>query len=320
MTVRILSIDGGGIKGVGPAYLLAELDTALKDKGKPGVGEYFDLYVGTSTGCIIAAGLAAGMPILDIYNLYYTRGAQMFQRVDPIAPMFSVFHGEYDTGKKLAVLNTVLGGKTLGDLHKNFLGTFYSLRPQPGPVFAQGGPQYKLKHKNSYDALLLSEVVNASSNAPLYFDPTSVNGAQYFGVDGGVFANNPSVSAYVEALKMFDAGPSDIKVVSLGCGSTRTAFPGWTTWGVLHWASVADGVPLIEVMLGAQAAVVEHQMEHLLDKGVNYFRLQFPLDDVGPCPIDDTSQENLDRVKGAADAYLHTTDGENAFYGIVNSL
>jgi patatin-like phospholipase/acyl hydrolase len=321
---KILSIDGGGIRGVGPAHLLVKLDAALKAAGKPGVTDAFDLYVGTSTGCILAAGLAAydlvpGAPLTptDLLNLYYDRGAQMFVSATLAPISFGLGEGRYQTSKKNQVLQNIIGPIKLGQLNRNFLGTFFSLRPEPGPVFAQGGPRYRDIDKDNYRHLLLSDVVNASSNAPIYFDPSYVNGTEYFGVDGGVFANNPAVSAYVESRKIFSG--DDVTVVSLGCGTTQTQFSKNDKWGLFEWAEPSAGIPIIEVILGSQASTVEHQMENLFEDG-GYFRLQFSLDNFGPARIDDVSKGNLDNIVEAVDDYLDKHGGQATLDAIVQAL
>ena len=146
--VKILSIDGGGIRGVGPAYILTQLDAALTARGKQ-LTDCFDLFVGTSTGCILAAGLAAADQIIPkmttqgLLDLYYDRGADMFVRTPLAAPSFDLFAGIYQTSAKHKVLQQILGSLTFNDLQKNFLATYYSLEPDSDAVFAQGGPKYR---------------------------------------------------------------------------------------------------------------------------------------------------------------------------------
>ncbi|HEY9598951.1 MAG TPA: patatin-like phospholipase family protein, partial [Cyanophyceae cyanobacterium] len=78
MPFRILSLDGGGIRGLVSAYILQEIETKLKENNKPPLREHFDMIAGTSTGSILAAGIALGYPINELIEIYETRGLEIF--------------------------------------------------------------------------------------------------------------------------------------------------------------------------------------------------------------------------------------------------
>lgn len=312
--IRVLSMDGGGIKGVGSAQMLCVLEDKLREKNpEKGVADTFDLFVGTSTGCIIAAGLTmyghvdADLSPAGLKRLYEMRGREMFTPKLLGAQPFDWSHAKYQSDPKRRIIQEEIGKTTLGELPRNFMGTTYNIGVRPGPYFMHGGPRYRLKsdvHNEDYPDLLLSQVVDASSNAPTYFEPNHIRaaGLDGRGVDGGVFANNPAMCAYVEA---YDLWPEDrdILVASFGCGRSALQYPHNQTWGVLEWASPGQGVPLMEVMFNGQAETVTHQLQRLLGPE-RFFRFDFNLDGEGQIRMDDTRKANVDLIVQAADEEL----------------
>ena len=330
MVIRVLSIDGGGMRGVGAAHMLAYLETQLLAAGKPGVADSFDLFVGTSTGAIIAAGLATdGYEGHDrspakLRQLYYDYGSRMFTPALKGLNPFGLMRGKYREESKGNALKEVLGEITIGKLKRNFLATSYNIGDGPGPVFVNGGPNYPLSDR-AYDSLPLWQVVNASSSAPIYFDPSILTGEFVAdqGVDGGLFANNPAMCGYVEARALFGKAlaaiaQDDIIVVSFGCGQQSLRFPSRKRWGLLQWAAPWYGMPLLEAMFDGQSATVSHQMKHLLHD--RFFRFDFDLRSLGKVALDDARHPDLDRVKNAADASLATSDTKELIKNLVAVL
>jgi len=305
MTINVLSVDGGGIRGVGTAHILEEFERRL---GRP-LHEAFQLFVGTSTGSILAAGIAAkGMTAGQIKTLYRQDGKKMFVRSFLGAIEHGLFRGRYSTERKGATLRNILGDLTLGEVPRNLMCTLYDIGDQPGPVFANGGPAYRAKPipDDDYHDWPLWSVINASSSAPMYFDPAEIqiDGRTVRGVDGGLFANNPSMCAFVEARKLF--ATDDILVVSVGTGLSKLSFPRRRRWGVLTWASPFDHVPMMEAMFDGQSSTVSHQLQQVLDKRV--FRFEFSLDNCPQVTMDDTSDANQDAIVKAAADYLALSD------------
>jgi patatin-like phospholipase/acyl hydrolase len=320
MTYRVLSIDGGGMRGVAPAQMLCVLDAELKKAGKGSVADNFDLFVGTSTGCIIAAGLAAsGSADQDlspnaIKQLYYKRGKAMFRKTLWGFNPFGIFGGEYKQASKGRVLREVLGDLTLGDLKRNFLGIFYNIGAGPGPIFAHGGPSYG--DSGEFNALKLWQVVNASSSPPIYFDPSKVEAGAFRarGVDGGLFANNPAMCAYVEAREL---STDDILVASFGCGQQSIEYPHRRRWSSIEWISPWAGAPLIEAMFDGQTQSVSHEMKYVTQ---SWFRFEFSLDGLPPVALDDTRRQSLDEMVKAANAYLASDAGDAQMKALVSAL
>lgn len=216
---RILSIDGGGIKGLFPATVLAELERRYL--GGASVAGYFDLVAGTSTGGIIALGLGAGLTAAEMADLYLTRGPEIFPR-----PSNSTWgriqlwwRGKrnyvlynYEREPLEALLTGALGDKLLGDSTVRLC--IPAFEGKHSEVFV-----FKTPHHRDYKFDRLEPMVKAAlatAAAPTYFRPLEHNG--YTLVDGGVWANNPVMLAVIEALTCFDLDRDQIDVLSLGCG------------------------------------------------------------------------------------------------------
>jgi len=301
VTINVLSVDGGGIRGVGSAHILEVFEKQL---GRP-LHEAFELFVGTSTGSILAGGIAAkALSATQLKALYLEDGHKMFVRSLLGTIERGFFRAKYRTDRKGQTVRHIIGDVSLGEIPRNFMAAFYDIGDRPGPVFANGGPTYRAKDPpdDNYRDWPLWSVINASSSAPMYFDPApiSIGGRSVLGVDGGVFANNPTICAFIEARNLFKT--DDIVVISIGTGLTRLSFPRQKRWGVLQWASPFDHIPLMEAMFDGQSSTVSHQMEQILDG--RFFRFEFNLDKYTHVTMDDASAANQQAIIDAADSYL----------------
>jgi patatin-like phospholipase/acyl hydrolase len=251
-----------------------------------------------------------------IRQLYYDDGKAMFRKTLWGLNPFAIFRGKYKQAAKGRVLHKLLGDLTLGDLERNFMGTFYNIGSGPGPIFANGGPAYGASGK--YNALKLWQVVNASSSAPVYFDPSEVEAGAFRarGVDGGLFANNPAMCAYVEARELSKG--DDILVASFGCGQLSIEFPNRRRWSSIEWIAPWAGAPLIEAMFDGQTQSVSHEMKLVNEQ--RWFRFEFSLDGLPPVALDDTRHESLDEMVKAANAYLATPTGDAQMKALVAAL
>lgn len=330
----VLCVDGGGIRGAGSAQILLHIDRALKAAGKRPAADLFDLHVGTSTGSIVAAALAASThpsaaafrDPQKIVEIYRRRGGEIFNR-NPLSGLFrNMFRQKYASAPLAGILKEVLGDLTLGQLEKNFLATFYSMRPgDPRTVFAHGGPAYpRVPEGRYYGQILVREAVLASCSAPTYFNPADVSDpgglsgqTNFVAIDGGVFANNPALCAYVEAQKIFPDQP--LVVVSIGSGRSKTNYPpAIKTWGIFEWISPRQGVPLLKAVMHGQSDSAEHQLEFLLGSAEPpaYFRFQFDLSEISK-EMDDASPANLDRLIASADACMASAPAKTALAALV---
>ena len=207
---RILSLDGGGIRGIFPAAVLAGLEARYLGGGS--VGGYFDLIAGTSTGGILALGLAAGLSAADLLKLYVERGCDIFPPGPPglvgrvVRRLRSWRRGiryAYDQQNLARVLRDALGDRKFGSGTKRLC--IPSFDGEFGAVYIQdpAPPDYRRDLREP-----MVKVGLAASAAPTYF--RSLRDGGYTFVDGGVWANNPIMIALVEALTSFDVDRSRI--------------------------------------------------------------------------------------------------------------
>lgn len=204
---RILSIDGGGIKGVFPAAFLAEIEDRLGGS----VADYFDLIVGTSTGGIIALGLGMGFTAREILSFYEQNGAEVF-RGRRFQWVRTLFGPRYDAEPLRRALVERFGERRLGESTKRLMIPSMSLAT--GKVYI-----YKTPHHPRFERDYTEPVVDvaiATASAPVYF-PAHRSAAGIPLVDGGMWANNPTGMAVVEAIGTLGWPAESLRVLSLGC-------------------------------------------------------------------------------------------------------
>ncbi|MBK9584871.1 MAG: patatin-like phospholipase family protein [Alphaproteobacteria bacterium] len=231
---RILCIDGGGILGTFPAAFLAGLEQHLQ--GRP-IGSYFDLIAGTSTGGIIAIGLAMGLRASDLLDLYEKRGPEIFgQGRGPVIDFFrdklrlgrQLVMNKHDSGPLRSALEDTLGVRRIGDA------TTRLLIPAWNPV-ARSVYIYKTAHharlRNDYKALAVDAAM-ATAAAPTYFRQHVTQHAVGL-TDGGTWANNPTALAVVEAITMLGWPGDSLHVLSLGCLEETYTIRKWAGFGTL---------------------------------------------------------------------------------------
>lgn len=207
-TKRILTIDGGGIKGTFPASFLASVEDAT---GKS-IVDYFDLIVGTSTGGIIALGLGLGWPAADLLAFYEKHGPQIFQEQSLWHQIFSVFSAKYDPEQLHNALEESFGDRQIGESAVRLV--IPSVNLDSGEVHlykTAHHPRLKLDYKKR-----AVEAARATSAAPAYF-PSFISRSGVPLIDGGVWANNPMAVATVEATTILDWNLENVKILSLGC-------------------------------------------------------------------------------------------------------
>lgn len=301
--VRVLSIDGGGVRGYLPALLLAEIERRAAQPA----ASLFDLVVGTSTGGIIGMGLAAGLSAQNLAGFYPAHGHRIFgtgtgfrARMDASARKIgTVFGGHPEHAGNArhrpdgleAVLREVLGDIRLSQARMDLaITSFDRLAAQP-VVFSRRDARADAR----WD-LPLSAVARATSAAPTYFPPLDLlwAGRQCSFIDGGVWANNPSGVAVSESLTLTsDMGLTgqSLFLVSLGTGraTAGAVFDGTGSWigSAGDLVRTATSVAAGEVL--ARRAVTEQ----------NYRRLQV-VDDRVAGAMDDPSSLRLGQLEAAA--------------------
>ena len=243
---RLLSIDGGGILGTFPAAFLAGLEQHLP---KP-IGSYFDLIAGTSTGGIIAIGLAMGLRAGELLDLYEKRGPEIFGQgrgpcTDYILRKLRlgrrlVMH-KYDPGPLQGVLDEVFGDRRIGDAKTRLL--IPSWNPVAHSVYI-----YKTAHhlrlRSDYKCLAVDAAM-ATAAAPTYF-PQHVTRHATGLTDGGTWANNPTALAVVEAIAVLGWPCDSLHVLSLGCLEE--------TYTIRKWAGIGTlGSKVIKLFMDGQS-------------------------------------------------------------------
>jgi patatin-like phospholipase/acyl hydrolase len=233
---RILSIDGGGIRGIIPASTLVGLEQQLN---KP-VRDCFDYIAGTSTGALIAAALAAGVPATRVLDIYTQRSKEIFTPAKVIADPKRLIDGYmYDPANIRKVLVSEVGAAatwTMNDSPIGLLLTSKGINTHPW-YFVRDNP----KNSQKTGKLGMVDCAVASASAPTYFSPWTINidGQATVLVDGGVgVTGNPVYQACVEAFYYDTFDQADTRVISLGTGffPTGNTVPkgllGWLEWTI----------------------------------------------------------------------------------------
>ncbi|GET35235.1 hypothetical protein PbJCM13498_40980 [Prolixibacter bellariivorans] len=314
----ILTIDGGGIRGLIPAKVLAELERELKlqNPDKP-LYEYFDLICGTSTGAILSIAIALGIPAKDLVQFYKEHAESIFPRwylkVLPRksrAILTSIYSNKTLRRKLKEIYTEANGGKIpiINDLKTNVC----------IPVFNGNDGQINvIKTKHSEDffrdyKLPAHEVALSSASAPVYFPPHTFSFSNEFGegvnvnmIDGGIFANNPSLVGILEATGKLNQDFSDIRLLSLGTGKGKHIIKkSWKPKDIWYW--LFPKPRLLDIILDSQAQITEQyilflkRMAEKKDDGFEYLRVQY---DLGGDTIDlnASSKRDLQRLESIGD-------------------
>ncbi len=312
---RILSIDGGGIRGVVPGQILVALEEKLQKldnnpKGK--IADYFDMIAGTSTGgilaCIYLSPDKAGskkprFSAKEAVNLYLERGDEIFDISfwHKIKSAGGVMDEKYEADELEEALKDYLGDLKLSELIKPCLISSYDIKRRKAHFFTQHDAE---PDENNF---LVREVARATSAAPTYFEVAkvkSLSNVTYPLIDGGVFVNNPTLCAYAEARQLnFDSfrqkpTAKNMVILSLGTGTTNKPYyyNKAKDWGMVEWIK-----PIIDIMMSGVAETVDYQLKQIYDAvGIpkQYLRISPELGNASP-DMDDGSLENLKALKEA---------------------
>ena len=292
--VSILSIDGGGIRGIIPATFLMEFE---KRTGKPTCA-LFDLIAGTSTGGILAATLTVpdsrGQPKYtaeQVLAAYFEHGGAVFHKslVRTVTTLGGLVKPIYSPRTLELMLDAYLGTERLHTTLTEILVTAYDMTSSTPWFFKTSFARH---HRAPADDPLLTQVVRATTAAPTYFPPLMMEG--HCMIDGGVFACNPALCAYAQARNMYPE-EKEFLVVSLGTGLQLLHKPCTEieNWGIADWA-----VPITGVMLNSSSETVNYQMRAL--NGIkNYVRFQVQLEE-DATGMDDASEENMLKLEALA--------------------
>jgi patatin-like phospholipase/acyl hydrolase len=229
---RILAIDGGGICGILPASILAEVERRYLSGAS--VAPYFDLIAGTSTGGIIALALAHGVPASAIRDIYVKEGGKIFPSASKLGRLYRLFvrgyRYLYEREPLQSELERIFGDAVLGDAETRLcIPAFEGRFGEPWIYKTPHHPDYKLDRSERMVTVGL-----ATAAAPTFFEALPNEG--YVMIDGGLWANNPVMNAVVDALSCFDLDRRQIQILSLGCGETTfQVSAAMAKGGMFHW-------------------------------------------------------------------------------------
>ena len=320
---RILSIDGGGIKGIVPAVVLLHLEKLLNQLSKnqnSRIHDYFDLFSGASTGAIIIAGLLSpdknNRPkyspeeILDLYleNGHIIFNSSFFQEIKSVSGIVNV---KYDPEGLESVFEKYFGKSELKSLLKPSLIPVYDLSRGKNYFFRQQKALTSPRH-NFY----VKDLLRGATSALSYFPPaqiSTVNDREHrCFIDGGVFANNPALSAYAEfRYHNSNLHAKDTMMLSLGTGRKTTNLDCEVTanWGAAEW--LYQGSYLTS---NAVASASDYQLNAVYDNKPNYLRLDASFDDEQSSSMDNTDKEYLDYLISLGESIVKDKQSEiNSF-------
>ena len=313
---RILSIDGGGIRGLIPARVLMDLEQMVRDEsGNPRatIGNYFDLIAGTSTGGILACVYLCPDPAdptrarfssQEALDLYFERGDEIFDiplwhRIRSVA---GTLDEKYPADGLEEALEDYLGDLMLSELRGPCLITSYDIKRRKAHFFKQ----HRAGDSPNRN-FLVRDVARATSAAPTFFECARVKSDANITfplVDGGLFANNPALCAYAEAREHYGKRAGDMLILSLGTGSYEKsyAYDDAKDWGLAGWAK-----PAMDIMMSGVAETVDYQLEQIYDavgKPKQYLRIQ-PTIRARLSDMDNADRENLSElVEAGAEAAI----------------
>ncbi len=286
MAKYILSVDGGGIRGIIPAIVLAEIEYRTK---KP-ISQMFDLMVGTSTGGIIVAGLCNKQySALDLVDLYQKDGPHIFKSSFFRRSIFSWLNcAQYSCKNIECVLNRYFGDSTLADATSNLMLTSYDIK--------NNYPFFFKSWREDRNFIKLKDALRATTAAPTYFVPKylKINQKEMVLVDGGVFANNPAACAYASGKKLFPN--DDIVLLSIGTGRTDRSIANSRRFGKIGWIK-----PLLNVMFASSLDAVNYQLNQVI--GDKYIRIQSQLKIASP-DMDNITSKNIKSLQQEANAMI----------------
>lgn len=316
---RVLAIDGGGVKGLVPASLLAEIE---RRTGRP-ISQQFDLIAGTSTGAILALGLTrpsngdARLPAFsaaDLVSLYREHSEHIFPgSFAPMRALRRIFRPKFSPEEAEAVYASYFEDVRLIEAVTNVAIPAYDIVDNRRIWF--------LSYVSAQNDLLMRDVVRGATAAPTFFAPSrfavskSVSGKGSVAlVDGALFANNPAQDAYMFGQKLRSGEDGTILVLSIGTGNfnRKHSFEEAWGWGVLGWID-----PLLEIAFSDPA--IDQIMQRTLEGKGDYYRLQPDFGGVDVA-IDDSSPEARKRLEDAATAYVATHEDEMARLALELSL
>ncbi len=313
---KILSIDGGGMRGIVPLEILKFIENRYNKK----IYELFDFIAGTSTGGLIACGLVVSdnnttpkFSLKELENIYLDRGHEIFPSPFGLIRIFrfirSLKNPKFKEEGLEKVLMDILGNKRLTNCLKPILIPTYDL-------YNNNALFFKSRHANldaNKNALLL-DVCRATSAAPTYFPAYkfTFNKQPTICIDGGIFMNNPSMGALAELYKHYSdptynltkSDLENVKIVSLGTGNytPEIARKKVENWGLLDWAT-----QISDLMLQANNQVAYYQAEQIL-RDQHFLRLDIEIKEEKFSAMDKPKPETFNYLKQEVNDQIFNND------------
>jgi len=295
-SVKVLSIDGGGIRGIIPAVILDKLRACLERE----LWQSFDLIAGTSTGGIIALGIGTGckggQPYspAELLNFYVENGPAIFKK-NLLTTLRELCAPKYSPAALEAALAASFQGAKFSSALTPLLISSYDLEGQI-PFFFKS---HRIAANPSFDWELI-HVARATSAAPTYFPPLHLTRGQddFALVDGGVYVNNPSMAAYAEARALYPDADHFV-VVSVGTGDRQDhiRYSAAKKWGLLGWAT-----KIVPVFMDSVSEAVDYELKTV--PGCTYYRLQASNLISSAAEMDNVSPQNLAALQSIASNYV----------------
>ncbi|WP_108700361.1 CBASS cGAMP-activated phospholipase [Neisseria subflava] len=263
---KILSLTGGGYRGLYTATVLEDIESHLKKKNKDDfIANYFDLITGTSIGGIIALALAYEIPAKEIVNIFDKNGKQIFKKNH--FTFLGIYKAKYKSDRLKTILTEWFGDAKLGDLKHPVV--------IPSVDYTVGKPvTFKTAHNCNFirdQELRIVDVALATSAAPTFFKRHTINKSEY--VDGGLFANSPSLIGLHEAENFFEQDTKNVKILSIGTmSSKKTINPntnkkgGLVDWGEGNFIKAAENI--IELTLSSQQLFMQQIVKHRIKENL----------------------------------------------------
>lgn len=285
---KILSIDGGGIRGIIPGQILVALEDKLQQRtGNRDVrlADYFDFFAGTSTGGILTCICLCPSPqdptkarfsAREAVDLYLNHGKEIFSvnLWQKIRALSGYLDEKYTAVALEKYLKNYFGDVKLSELVKPCVITAYDIEKRAAHFFAQ----HDRAIKGPGADFLVRDVCRATAAAPTYFETAlvrSLSGISYPLIDGGVFANNPALCAYSEVRNAKDNPTAqEMFMVSIGTGKEHEPYPynKAKNWGAVGWIK-----PLIDIMLAGASETTDYHLTRMFSARMrreNYIRIQ----------------------------------------------
>src|SRR5436190_13299530 len=303
-TMKILSIDGGGIRGIIPAMILAEIEKRLGEQ----LHRVFDLIAGTSTGGIITLAVGARSkgdgPYRpgELADMYVENGPEIFHK-NVMTPLRMLLRPKYSAEPLERVLEEFFAETMFSTALTPLLISSYDIEAER-PFFFKS--HKILERKESEYDWRVREIARATSAAPTYFPPARLEkaGRAYALVDGGVCVNNPAMAAFAEACRLYRQAKHFV-LVSAGTGDRADHYPYHKArkWGLLGWAC-----KIVPVFMDSVSEAADYELDSI--PACKFYRLQPP--SLGPASndIDDSSISNLDNLQKVARKYIESAGGK----------